>query len=262
MTKKADFSNRNIVKNSLGFDSNLYIYQDKDMFNYSVDTILLGNFVFLNKKITHILEIGTNNGALSIFIADRNPKINIDAIEIQQKAATLARHNVEINSKEKQINVICEDFNNFYVNHAKQSLKKYQSIVVNPPFYTVESTKIGKKITEEMKIATFEVTLNLEQIFIGCSKIIEQKGYLTMVVPVERMVDCFEYSRKYNFEPKRIQFIIPRVNDKPKLVLIEYRYQAGWGVHFLPNLYLHSLEDKNNHDYLPEIKELYKPIKV
>nr|WP_318028264.1 hypothetical protein [Mycoplasmopsis bovis] len=68
--------------------------------------------------------------------------------------------------------------------------------------------------------------------------------------------------RQYKFEPKRVQFMIPRVYDKPKLVLVEARYQAGWGTHFLPNLYLHDPNDSLNHDYLPEIKKLYKPIKV
>lgn len=79
------FKNRNIVKNSLGFDSDLYVFQDKNMFNYSVDTILLGNFIYLNHKIKNVLEIGTNNAALAIFVASRNKELKIDAVEIQKK---------------------------------------------------------------------------------------------------------------------------------------------------------------------------------
>lgn len=33
-----------IKKNNLGFSGNLFVYQDKNMFSYSVDTIMLGNF--------------------------------------------------------------------------------------------------------------------------------------------------------------------------------------------------------------------------
>ncbi|MBZ4195263.1 tRNA1(Val) (adenine(37)-N6)-methyltransferase [Mycoplasma sp. 1331] len=253
---------KKILKNSLGFDSNLYIYQDKDMFNYSVDTILLGNFIFLNKKITRMLEIGTNNAALSIFISERSKNLKIDAIEIQEEAANLAIKNVLINNKENSINVTCQDFNVFYKKHTKNSLPKYHSIVCNPPFYVYDKSKVSKKISEQMLIATHEIKLNLEQIILGSSKIIDQKGYLTLVIPTERLVDCFYLMRKYNFEPKRVQFIIPRVDDKPKLVLVESRFQAGWGVHFLPNLYLHDNKNKNNHEYLDSIKELYKPIKI
>ncbi|WP_029608687.1 tRNA1(Val) (adenine(37)-N6)-methyltransferase [Mycoplasma simbae] len=254
--------NRKLVKNSLGFDSNLYVYQDKDMFNYSVDTIMLGNFVFLNNKVTKMLEIGTNNGALSIFISERSKNLKIDAIEIQHKAAELAKLNVEMNNKQDQINVIHADFKDFYKDHTAALLPKYQSIVVNPPFYPPENMKVSKNVSQEMLIATHEIELDLKTLILGCSKIIEQKGYLSLVIPVERIVDCFEYMREYKFEPKRVQFIIPRVDDKPKLVLIEARYQAGWGVHFLPNLYLHDANNKVDHEYLPQIKELYKPIKI
>lgn len=251
-----------IVKNSLGFDSNLYIYQDKEMFNYSVDTILLGNFVFLNEKITHTLEIGANNGALSIFIAARNPKLKIDALEIQTRAADLANENIKFNKMENQINIINTDFNDFWKMHAKQSLKKYQSIFCNPPFYEISKTKIKNDVPNEILIATHDIALTLEELVLGCSKIIEQKGFLNIVLPVERSIDLFVILRKYNFEPKRIQYVYTRAHDKPKFALVEARYQTGSGPHFLPNLYLHDSSDKLNHDYLPQIKELYKPIKV
>ncbi|WLP85818.1 tRNA1(Val) (adenine(37)-N6)-methyltransferase [Mycoplasma seminis] len=252
----------NLVKNSLGFDSDLYVYQDKSMFNYSVDTILLGNFIYLNHKTTRALEIGANNGALSIFVASRSKKLKIDAVELQNKACLLAQKNIELNNMQEQIKIINMDFNDFWKNHIKQTTQKYQIIFCNPPFYPYDKSKIKKNISQEKLIATHEVRLNLEQLILGCSKIIEQKGFLTLVLPVERLVDTFEYLRKYKFEPKRIQFILPRINDKPKFALIEARYQAGWGVHFLPNLYLHNSENTTDHSYLPEIKELYKPKKI
>lgn len=255
MTKK-------LVKNSLGYDSDLYVIQDKTMFNYSVDTIMLGNFVMLNDKINSLLEIGTNNGALSIFISERSKNLKIDAVEIQESAVKLANENVKLNKKEDQINVICADFNDFYKEKMKNAEPKYDSIVCNPPFFIYDKTKVSKKVSKEKLIATHEIKLNLKQIIEGSAKIIEQKGYLTLVIPVERLVDCFCLMRENKFEPKRIQFIIPRINDKPKLVLVEGRYQSGWGVHFLPNLYLHDPNDLKKHEYLDEIKKLYKPIKI
>ena len=99
------------VKNSLGYDNNLFIYQDKEMFNYSVDTILLANLTTLNRKTKDILEIGTNNGALSIFLSQRDSDIKIDAIEIQEEAYELAQYNLEINNLQNQIKLINDDFN-------------------------------------------------------------------------------------------------------------------------------------------------------
>ncbi|EIE42042.1 adenine-specific DNA modification methyltransferase [Mycoplasmopsis canis UFG1] len=262
MLKSNKFEGRNLVKNSLGFDSDLYVYQDKDMFNYSVDTILLGNFIYLNSKITNALEIGTNNGALSIFVAARNKKLKIDALEIQTKAAELAKENIKLNKMEEQIKIINEDFNNFWVLHNKNNHRKYQTIFCNPPFYEFDKTKVKSNVSNEILTATHEISLTLEQLIQGCSKIIEQKGFLTLVLPIERSIDAFVLMRKYKFEPKRIQYVFTRLTEKPKFALIEARYQTGSGTHFLKNIYLHDHNNKTNHDYLPEVKKIYKPIKV
>ena len=247
---------RELVKNSLGFDSGIELYQDKKMFNYSVDTIMLGNFITINKNIGRILDIGTNNGALSLFISQRKKDLEIDAIDIQKKAISLAKKNIKMNNK-KNINVLHYDFNDFYKQHAKKQKPKYDSIVCNPPFYKVDST-IKRKGSDELYIATHEVKLNLEQIISGSAKIIKQKGFLTFVLPTERSIDAFVLLKKYNFEPKRVQYIYPRVDDKLNLVLIESRFQTGWGPHFLKNLYLHT-EDRKDNKYRDEIIKLYTP---
>lgn len=247
-----------LVKNSLGYDSNLFVYQDKTMFNYSVDTILLGNFATVNSSTRHVLEIGTNNGALSIFLSERYSKMKIDALEIQKRAYELAIKNIELNNKGKVITPILGDFNDFYEAKLKEN-HKYNLIICNPPFYKVDASR-KRKGSEEVYIATHEVKLNLEQIVKGSSKIIKQKGQLAMVIPTERFVDLCEYMRKYKFEVKRIQFIYPRINTKSNLVLVEGRFMVGWGSHFLPNIYLHP-EEKENHIYNDEVVKLYKPIK-
>ncbi|TNK94792.1 lactate dehydrogenase, partial [Mycoplasmopsis pullorum] len=169
-----------LIKNSLGFDSDLYIYQDKSMFNYSVDTILLGNFVKLSNKITRILEIGTNNGALSVFLAARNKNNRIVAVEIQERAVQIAQKNVELNKMTDQIQLINQDFNIFYKEWNKNNNPKFQSIVCNPPFYPYDKTKSKTKSSMEKLIATHEIHLNLDQLICGASKLLKQKGYLSL----------------------------------------------------------------------------------
>ncbi|MGL5205692.1 MAG: tRNA1(Val) (adenine(37)-N6)-methyltransferase [Metamycoplasmataceae bacterium] len=250
----------NWIKNSLGYESGISIYQDKTMFNYSVDTILLGNFATINSKIKNVLEIGVNNGALSIFISERSNKIKIDAVEIQSKAIEIAKVNIEMNGKTNQIKLINADFNDYAIEYAKKQGTKYDLIICNPPFYKIE-TKPKRDATQEMLIATHEFKLNFDQIFEGAAKIIEQKGYIALVLPPERLVDILISMRKYNFEPKRVKMIFPREDQKPNLVLVEARFQAGWGTIFESNIYLHP-NDKSVHRYTDEVFEIYKPIKL
>lgn len=254
-----------IIKNNLGYSGDLFVYQDKDMFNYSVDTILLGNFVSINRNVSNILEVGTNNGALSIFIASRSKKINIDALEIQSEACKLAEKNIKLNSLENQIKIIHTDYNEYVKEYAykcgNKQAKKYSSIVANPPYYNENYNNPRTNTSQSKKIATHEICLTLEQLISNSAKIIEQKGYLTIVLPISRYIDLISLLRKYKFEPKRIQLVYPRINDEPKFCLVESRFNTGWGTHFEKNLYLHY-DDVTNHEYRDEIKKLYSPIKV
>ncbi|WP_412031290.1 tRNA1(Val) (adenine(37)-N6)-methyltransferase [Metamycoplasma buccale] len=256
---------KNIVKNNLGYGGDLFVYQDKTMFNYSVDTILLGNFVSINRNVSNILEIGTNNAALAIFVASRSKKIIIDAIEIQHEAISLANKNVTLNKLENQINIIEADFKKYskdYANKCGNKLaKKYSSIIANPPYYNEDFNQVRTSSTISQKLATHEINLNLEELISNSAKIIEQKGYLTIVLPIARYIDLICLLRKYNFEPKRIQIVYPRVNSLPKFCLVESRFNSGWGTFFLKNIYLHN-EDINDHSYRDEVKKLYIPIKV
>ncbi|MDO6825878.1 methyltransferase [Mesomycoplasma ovipneumoniae] len=250
----------NLELNNLGYNDDLKIWQDKASFNYSVDTILLGNFITLTKKVKLALEIGTNNGALAIFVAHRKKDLIIDAIEINEKAINLAKTNVEINKKESQINLICADFNQFWVEHNKKQSRKYDLIFANPPYFKVGTKKI-RNVSPEFKNAIYEFSLNLSQLILGASKIIQDKGRLSLVLPIERFIDVIEFLRQGRFEPKRVQFVMARVGSSPKFVLIESDFNAQWGTQFLHNLYLHP-NNKNEHVYRKEIQKLYVARKV
>ena len=78
--------------------------------------------------------------------------------------------------------------------------------------------------------------LSKEERLEAITKIIEQKGYLTIVLPIARYIDLISLLRKYKFEPKRIQLVYPRINDEPKFCLVESRFNSGWGTHFEKNL--------------------------
>lgn len=91
--------------------------------------------------------------------------------------------------------------------------KKYDLIVANPPYYNEDFNQQRKNSTLEQKLATHEINLNLEQLVANSARIIEQKGYLAIVLPMARYIDTICLLRKYNFEPKRIQLVYPRITD-------------------------------------------------
>ena len=52
-------------------DENLKLYQKKDCFHFNTDTKFLAQFVHLHSNET-ILDIGTNNGALLLYMDQFN----------------------------------------------------------------------------------------------------------------------------------------------------------------------------------------------
>ena len=101
------------VKNYLLGYKDMYIYQDTDMFSFSLDSVLLPNFITINKGITNILDIGTGNAPIPLILSTKTDAF-ITAVEVQPEVFNLAKKSVEENNLENIINVICDDINNFY----------------------------------------------------------------------------------------------------------------------------------------------------
>ena len=96
----------------LGY-KNLKIIQDSEMFNFSLDSVLLPNFVTINKKINKILDIGCGNAPIPLILSTKT-NAKIIGVEIQKSVALLAEESIKINKKENQITIINEDINEFY----------------------------------------------------------------------------------------------------------------------------------------------------
>ena len=151
------------VKNYLLGYKNMYIMQDTEMFNFSLDSVLLANFVTINKSDKSILDIGTGNAPIPLILTNRT-NAKITGVEIQKESYELALESVEINKLENQIEIINDDINNFYKNCESDS---FDIITCNPPFFkNVITNDSNYKL-----LARHEKTLNLEQILIIAKKL-------------------------------------------------------------------------------------------
>ena len=74
-----------------------------------------------------------------------------------------------------------------------------------------------------------------------------------MVHKTERLVDILSCMRKYKIEPKRIQFVHPKINEAPNLVLIEGVRSGNSFLKIEPPLYVYN----DDGSYSKEIKTIY-----
>ena len=232
----------------LGY-KNLKIIQDNEMFNFSLDSVLLPNFVTINKKITKILDIGCGNAPIPLILSTKT-NAHITGVEIQKEVYDLALESIKINNKEDQISIINKDINDYYKEIETDS---FDVITCNPPFFKyIETSNINKN--DYKTIARHEVKLNLRELFTIAKKLLKNNGVIAIVNRPERFVEVVEEMKKNNIEPKRVQFVYPKENKEANIMLIEGSKNGNPGLKILPPIYSHL----DNGDYTDTIKKYFE----
>ena len=237
-----------VINYLLGY-KNLKIVQDNEMFNFSLDSVLLPNFVTINKKIDKILDIGCGNAPIPLILSAKTDA-KITGVEIQKQVYDLAVESININNKQNQINIINKDINDYYKEIETDS---YDVITCNPPFFKyIETSNINKN--DYKTIARHEVKLNLNQLFTIAKKLLKNNGVIAIVHRPERFVEVVEEMKKNNIEPKRVQFVYPKKNMEANIMLIEGSKNGKPGLKILPPIYSH----KDNGEYTEEVKKYFE----
>ena len=129
-----------VINDLLGYNK-LKIYQDTDMFNFSLDSVLLPNFITLNKDTKNILDIGTGNAPIPLILSTKT-KAKIIGVEIQKEVSILAKKSVEINNLQDQITIINDDIN---ILKDRLPINYFDIITCNPPFFKInKESKLNK----------------------------------------------------------------------------------------------------------------------
>ena len=85
-----------VVKNDL-FDYGLSIYQNQDAFKFSLDSILLAEFVERKSTTRLIVDFCTGNGAVPLILSTRMIS-KVIGFEVQKGAFELAYNSVKLNN--------------------------------------------------------------------------------------------------------------------------------------------------------------------
>lgn len=224
----------------------LKLMQDDRFFKLGEDSVLLSDFAKV-KTNDKICDLGCGNGAISVLLYGKNPKIQLDAVEIQKEVYELALENAKLNNI--NMNIHLKD-----ATKVKEYLKNeyYDIVITNPPYFKentgLTSTNINKKI------ARTEENLTIEKVCESAKYLLKYGGKLYIVQKPERTSDIFRNMFINNIEPKRIQYIYSNKNKNPSTVLIEGKKGAKSGLIVLPPLITRN-EDLT---YTKELLEIYK----
>lgn len=237
-----------VVNYLLGYE-NLKIVQNTQMFNFSLDSVLLPNFITINTSTQKIMDIGCGNAPIPLILSTKT-KAEIIGVEIQKEVSQLAQKSVELNNLQGQITIINKDINDIRGDFESDS---FDIITCNPPFFAVKEKSNFNK-NDYKTLARHEVTLNLDIICNTAKKLLKNGGIIGIVHRPERLADVLVTMRYYNLEPKKIRFIHPKEGKEANIVLIEGKKNGNNGLKVLKPLISHD----SNGDYTKEIQNYFR----
>ncbi len=136
-------SERKIIK--FNFDNKVFsIYSDngvfsKDRFDYGTRVLL--NSVDIDKLSGNVLDLGCGLGVVGIILGTFNKGINIDMVDINERAIDLAKNNLVLNNV--KANVFISDIYSNIDN-------KYDFIITNPPI------RAGKNVIRGFLLGSYD----------------------------------------------------------------------------------------------------------
>ena len=232
-----------VINNVLGFDG-IKIVQDSEGFKFSLDSVLLANFVTLNKSTKKIMDIGSGNGIIPILLSLKTDA-HIDGVEIQRECYLNSLESIKLN-KMDNISIFNDDIKDFYKTLESDT---YDVVVSNPPYFMGNIHNIN----EMKKIARHSLSLDYKDVIVISKKILKNNGLLSIVHRPENLMGILMFMRSNNIEPKKIRFVYPYKGKNANILLVEGAKNGKPGLKVMDPLYVYE-----NGNYTEEIKKYFE----
>lgn len=196
------------------YDYGYKIVQNSDYFKFSLDSMLLANFVVINMADSKLLDFCTGNCPVPIILS--NSIKNIVAFEVQKEIYELGDESLKLNNinNVRLINDDIKNIGNYYEE------RYFDIITCNPPYFKViDSSKINDNSVKA--IARHEILIKLEDIVFLAYKYLRDKGKLYMVYRPDRLMELLKLFDKYKFGVKKLQCCYNNSESLSSMILIE-----------------------------------------
>lgn len=196
------------------YDYGYKIVQKSDYFKFSLDSMLLANFVNINMSDSKLLDFCTGNCPIPIILS--NSIKNIVAFEVQKEIYELGDESLKLNNinNVKLINDDIKNIGNYYEEGY------FDIITCNPPYFKViDFSRINDNNVKA--IARHEILIKLEDIVSLAYKFLRDKGKLYIVYRPDRLMELLKLFDKYKFGVKKLQCCYNNSDSLSSMILIE-----------------------------------------
>lgn len=191
----------------------LMLIQDDKVFRFGTDAVLLAGFAEAFKRET-VVDFCTGTGVIPLLVSKRTGA-HVIGIELQPRAAELAKRNVELNNMQDSVEIIEADLKD-----APSYIKQHISAVMCNPPYEREGSGAAS-VSEEIRIARHEIACTMDDVVKSASALLQTGGRLYMVHKAKRMSELIYTMKKYGIEPKVVRLVMSTAKKPPILVLVK-----------------------------------------
>ncbi len=222
------------------------IHQADSAMKVGTDGVILGAWCSV-KQASHVLDIGTGTGIIALMAAQRSVA-KIDALEIDKSAFIEAGRNVEESEFAQRIKVIHGDFLEF----AKSSEIKYDSIICNPPYFdnSLQPSMPGRAL------ARHSISLDLEILIRESVNLLSQEGYLSIIIPKIKEDQARQIAINCGLQPVRSLSVRGQADGIVKRVLLEWS-RAQQRSEIMQDLSVFDKKKEYSRDFISLTKNFY-----
>ena len=161
------------------------IEQDRCAMKVGTDGVLLGAWAEGGRRI---LDVGTGTGVIALMMAQRFADATVTAIDIDAEACAQARENALASPFANRVSVVHSSVQSFAVDFWEKcsqndSLKLFDSIVSNPPFFEQSL----KNPDQRKATARHTDSLPFADLFKSVSHLLSDEGVFSVIIPVEKL---------------------------------------------------------------------------
>lgn len=222
------------------------IIQDEREFCFSMDSVLIAHFPRF-KKNSRVIDLGTGTGVIPLLIADNVREIC--AVELNSRAADLARRNVELNGLSEKISVVEGDYRRHREIFKAES---FDVAIANPPYTPIKNGAANQ--ISGIARARHEFTATLDDVVTAARYVLKFHGAFYMIHLASRLSEIVDALHRRQMEMKRLRMIHPKTNRDANLLMLEAIVGANVGnLKILPPLIVHN----DDGSYTDEIYRIY-----
>lgn len=229
---------------------NLFIYQNKELFRYGIDAVLLAHFAL--KLQGRVGDLGTGTGILPLLLSPSKRISEIVGLELQKPALELARRSVEDNGLSEKIKLVQGDLMEVESLFAGES---FDGLICNPPYFE-KGHGIQCKDRARM-ISRSEETMSLEGLLGAMAYLLKPKAPVYMIYRPRRLGELLHGLLQFGLELKTLRFIHPRKEKEANLFLLEAIKYGGKQSKVLEPLFVYEKEG-----YSQETRKIYKELRM